>query len=255
MTKELAPDGAFCIEQSIQEYLDRELEAEIELTAKISELSKETRLRFLEEQTVNTLETYSEAVMFGKEIRIATANKKKSEPDYTPPDRFTTEMGVDGMVHIIRDKGTVEEAYTLVAELHNKDIISLKEVATKEHYNRTQILEETTKVVPTEISKVKGEGLMTMLDKPTTINSMFDNTYITMKVLGELDSLRSRVSELEVRQAITETKVEKIGEHLGITDTNKQVAIKLKLLGMTNKEIAKELGVVPKTITRWLKAI
>lgn len=255
--KELAPDGAFCITQTTQEYLDSVIDLEIELSEKLNLLAPEDKLRFIKQEATTSFSNYYEVAKFTKDVRIEAAQNikeaNKLDPNYIPIERFTTEMGVDGMVHIIRDKGTVEDAYNVVAEKHNKGLDSLKEMSTKEHYNRHEIIESTEKLLPAEIIKVKGKGLMTMIDKPTTINSMFDNTYITMQVLGELDTLRNRVNELEVRQTITETRVDQIGETLGLTGCNKEIAVKLKLLGLTHKEIAKELGVVPKTITRWLK--
>lgn len=255
--KELAPDGAFCTAQTTQEYLEQAIEIEIEISEKFSLLTPEDKLRILKQETVTSFNNYHEAAKYSKEIRVDSAKNikeaKKLDPTYVPIERFTTEMGVDGMVHIIRDKGTVDEAYVVVADKHNKQLDDLKEMSTREHYNRLQIIETTEKLLPQEMTKITEEGLHSMLTDKTTINSMFDNTYTTMKILGELDTLRSRVNELEVRQTITEARVDKIGETLGITDCNKQIAIKLKLKGLTNKEIAKELGVVPKTITRWLK--
>lgn len=250
--KELAPNGAFCIEQTTQEYLESVIDTEIAVSELLQKVNKEDQIRISTKLLSDSCITYSEAANATKEVRIAVAQSRQRDPNYTPPDRFTTEMGVDGMVHIIRDKGTVEEAYNVVAEKHNKDVTSLIEVASKEHYNRGHIIEETSKVVPEQISKVREEGLMTMLDKPTTINSMFGNTYITMKVLGELDHLRSRVSELEVRQTITEARVDQLGETLGLTGCNKEIAIKLKALGMSNTAIAKQLNVRRETVSRWL---
>jgi hypothetical protein len=257
--KELAPSGAFCITQTTQEYLDSVIDLEIELSEKLNLLAPEDKLRFIKQEAATSFSNYYEVAKFSKDFRIEAAQNikeaNKLDPDYVPIERFTTEMGVDGMVHIIRDKGTVEDAYNVVAEKHNKGLNSLKEMSTKEHYNRHEIIESTEKLLPAEITKIADEGLYSMITSKTTINSMFDNTYTTMKILGELDSLRSRVSELEMRQTITEFRLDNLGAELSITDANKVAALKLKADGYNNTQIAKKLGVRRETVSRWINAV
>jgi hypothetical protein len=258
--KEDAPNGAICYgEISTAEQLEQILNAQFEIESALSRIPDNEGISILQSAIVDklSLQKYNTTVKVSKDINISVARIQRYEnskdPDYVAPERFTTEMGVDGMVHLIRDKGTVQGAYNVVAEKHNKDILNLKSIATKEHYNRTQILDQTSLVVPDQISKVVEEGLLNMLDKPTTINSMYVNTYTTMKILGELDALRSKVHELEARQSVTEARVEKIGEHLRLDEANKLAAFRLKAKGYSNKDIAKQLNVVPKTVSRWIK--
>lgn len=252
--KELAPEGASCI-ISTQEYLDRLLDIEIEISEKLSLLDTEDRQRILKQESITSFDTYTSAAKYGKEVRIGVAQnikeQNKLDPTYQPIERFTTEMGVDGMVHIIRDKGTVAEAYSLVADKHNKEIVDLKEMSTREHYNRLEIIEKTEEVLPKEISKISQEGLYSMIKDKTTINSMFDNTYTTMKILGELDMLRERVNKLEMRQTITEGRLDSLG--VNTVDTNKSLALKLKAMGYNNSKIALEIGVRRETVSRWLR--
>jgi hypothetical protein len=258
--KEDAPNGAICYgEISTAEQLEQILNAQFEIESALSRIPDNEGISILQSAIVDklSLQKYNTTIKVSKDINISVARIQRYEnskdPDYVAPERFTTEMGVDGMVHLIRDKGTVQGAYNVVAEKHNKDILNLKSIATKEHYNRTQIIDQTSLVVPDQISKVVEEGLLNMLDKPTTINSMYVNTYTTMKILGELDELRNKVNQLEIRQAITETRVDHIGDHLGISSSsNKEIAVKLKLLGHSNTEIARELGVRRETVSRWL---
>lgn len=251
----LAPDGASCI--STQEYLDQILDAEISIAEQLSLLPVEDRQRILKQELVSILETYPEAAKVSKDIRVEAAQNikaaKEQDPNYKPIERFTTEMGVDGMVHIIRDKGTVEEAYSLVAGKHNKPLTDLQEMSTREHYNRHEIIEMTERVVPAQMSKISEKGLYTMITGKTTINSMFDNTYTTMQILGELDYLRREVAELKIRQTVTETKVNAIESMSEIPKANKLAAINLKKMGYSNVRIAQELKVSTKTISRWLK--
>ena len=254
--KELAPEGASCI-ISTQEYLDRLLDIEIDISEKLNLLATEDKQRILTQEIITTYDTYSGAAKHGKEVRIGVAQNikelNKLDPNYKPIERFTSEMGVDGMVHIIRDKGTVDVAYSLVAGKHNKEVVDLKEMSTKEHYNRLEIIEKTEEVLPKEISKISDEGLYSMIKDKTTINSMFDNTYTTMKILGELDMLRERVSKLEMRQTITDTKVSLIESKIEGISSDKLAAISLKKMGHSNVKIAKELRVSTKTVSRWLK--
>lgn len=253
---ELAPEGASCI-ISTQEYLDKVLDIEIGISEKLSELSNEDKQRILLQELVPTFDTYSDAARLSKDMRIQAAQSikeiRKLDPNYKPIERFTTEMGVDGMVHIIRDKGTVDEAYMIVSYKHNKDLEDLKEMSEREHYNRHEIIKSTEKVLPKEIRKITDEGLYPMIVSKTTINSMFDNTYTTMKILGELDVLRERVSKLELRQTITEDRLDNLGS--SNLESKRTLALKLKAMGYNNSKIAESVGVRRETVSRWLKEI
>lgn len=256
--KELAPDGASCV-ISTQEYLDNLLDVEISIDEKLNALTNEDQQRILLQKLIPTYDTYSGVARASKELRIGVAQNikehNKLDPNYKPIERFTTEMGVDGMVHIIRDKGTVDEAYLLVADKHNKPLIDLKEMSTREHYNRHEIIETTEKIIPEQISRITEEGLYPMITNKTTINSMFDNTYTTMKILGELDTLRERVDKLEMRQTIIDTKVNLLESSIEGLNSDKVAAINLKKMGYSNVKIAKELKVSTKTVGRWLKGV
>jgi len=252
------PSGSFCAvkEKTTQDYLDEMLDIEFGISEGLSKLPREDKLRILKDCVVGELDTFPQVVQYTKDLRIQAAQNIKeinmSNPDYIIPERFTVDMGVDGMVHIIRDSGTVEEAYNVVSEKHNKEVDHLKAMAIKEHYNRQEIVVTTTQKLPNEVGKIQEVGLYSMLTDKTTINSMFNNTYTTMRILGEIDSLRSKVDELESRQTISETRLDMIGEHLGLEGSNKLIAAKLKAKGLNNRQIADELGVRRETVSRWL---
>jgi hypothetical protein len=252
------PFGSFCVgvEKTTQQYLDEMLDLELGITEGLGKLSREDKLRIIKDCAIEELSSYKEVAEYTKDMRIQAAQNIKeanmSNPNYIPPERFTVDMGVDGMVHIIRDSGTVEDAYIVVSEKHNKEVDYLKEMATKEHYNRQEIVSTTAEQIPQHISKIQDMGLYSMLTDKTTINSMFNNTYTTMKILGEIDTLRKKVVELEARQVISETRLDRIGVQLGIEDDDKILALKLKAQGMNNTQIAKELGVRRETVSRWL---
>lgn len=253
---ELAPQGASCF-TSTQEYLDKVLDIEIDIAEKLNQLSIEDQQRILTQGLIPTFTSYSDAARVTKEVRIQAAQSiketKKLDPNYKPIERFTTEMGVDGMVHIIRDKGTPDEAYLVVSHKHNKSLDDLKEMSEREHYNRHEIVQTTEKFLPQEISRISDEGLYPMLVGKTTINSMFDNTYTTMKILGELDELRDRVNRLELRQAITENRLDNLG--VENKESKRVLALKLKAMGYNNTKIAEAIGVRRETVSRWINKI
>ena len=248
----------------IADLLEAELDAEIKIAEALQVLSPEQRTRIGSSIVAENLTTYPQAAATTKDILISFASSKKElnkkDPDYIEPERFSVEMGVDGMVHILRDKGTVEGAYSVVAEKHNKELSTLKTFATKEHYNRSQIIDRTTETIPIEISKIREIGFMTMIEKPTTINSMFDNTYTVMMVLGELYTLREEMRQMKVRQTATEIRVGMLEGSLSPDKSCRQalkVEIKrlLKEGSLTRKEISQSLGVSVRTIANYYKEL
>ncbi len=206
-------------------------------------------------QEVSPSLTYRDAKALSKSIEVTVAQNISSGDDYTPPQRFEVEWGVDGMVAMIDKNVSPAQAYEHIAEKYNKPLELVEELSTQRIYTQQAILDEvdTNTKVKTKLNKLKRKRLYKKreLSKSATPNEMFNNTYDNMLIWSEIDNMKKEIITLKKAQAVTEVRIDVLeGKSTQVLD-NKSLAKSLFSKGFTQKEIADTLGVTPRTVRNW----
>lgn len=206
-------------------------------------------------QEISSNLTYRDAKSLAKSLEIAVAQNISSKDDYVPPQRFETEWGVDGMVVMIDKNISPAQAYEHIAEKYNKPLELVEELSGKRIYTQREILDELDNhvKVKTKINKLKRKRLYKKreLVKSATPNDMFNNTYDSMLIWAEIDSMKKEITSLKKAQAVTEVRIDALESNSNPTLDNKSLAKSLFSKGFTQKEIADTLGVTPRTVRNW----
>jgi len=258
--KELAPDGAFCITQTTQEYLDKQLDDNINdnIAAKptIQETIEYVR-GFVDMSKLSIRETNA---LIGAIISDSKTRHVNSE-DYNPEFKWTVNMSVDGLNYMLETGCSAEDALQHVKTVHDKDDFWLKQTRNKPMSRKVRtesirVVEEVNKETVKRLKKsshYKKKSLlkattpsrqMTQMEEVITIADRVDRLESLAEQQGcEILSLRSEIHELQMRVQLSELNIKTLGDTLDIkTIDMREEVMKLKDT-CTIEQIAQILGI------------
>lgn len=232
-----------------------------------NEITKEDFIAWLQEQPlsakidiitpvlVNENSTYKDLHIVTTKITDSLRKQVHTTQSDTLKPRFDSTMMFDALSYQLENKAIPVEVFQYVQDLYNKDDDWMK-VA-----KHTKLRDAERGVVAKEVVKCNFPVVIQVGDKGMSIKEAINNgktptqqirtisKYITLS--DRVDTLEEKVKEIDLRQVITECRLDSL--EYQISNPQKQIAIKLKLEGNTNKDIAQTLGVNVKTVGRWLK--
>lgn len=182
------------------------------------------------------------------------------EHDGTFKPRFDTTMLYDALSYQLANEAPPIQVFEYVQEVYNKDDDWMK-VA-----KHTQISDKSIKEVTKELfkesydivdrAKENGLSIKDVVRKSKTPSQQIRGIHKHITLSDRVDALEAKVAELDIRQKISEMKVDQIENQLSLQiDPNRAIAIRLKLEGYSQKEISEELGVTTRTLRNWFKQI
>jgi hypothetical protein len=257
--KELAPDGAFCIEQTTQEYLENQLDYYIE-GKKQDSVNKQEAMRQIRQVAADAGFTVRETNALSCAIVSDSKARYVMSDEYNPEFKWTIGMSVAGLNHMMETSCSAEEALQYVKTIHEKDDFWLKSTRNKP-LTRKVITESVREVEATneekirhlkKVSHYKKKSLlkattpsrqMNQLEEVITIADRVDKLEsITQKQGDEIISLKSEIHELQLRMQISEQNIRTIGDTVNVKTIDlKEQAMKLKDT-YTIEQIAQILG-------------
>jgi DNA-binding transcriptional regulator YiaG len=193
---------------------------------------------------------------------VASESRKKvySQKDIPVRPKFDATMLHDALSFQLENEAAPRDVYSYVQDVYKKDDEWMK-IAKHNEVNqsvRSSVASEVDKGNLPALERVDNLGL--------SIPSLIRDLKTPSKTIRKIDayiSLADRVDALEViisrvedRQSVTEIKIQLLSE---ATDTsiniNKLTALTLKKQGMSQKQIALQLNVHEKTVSRWFREI
>lgn len=211
--------------------------------------------------TVATELTYPQAKSVSKQLETKVAMTISSADDYVPPQRFEAEWGVDGMVAIISKSMTPKKAYEYIAEKHDKPLEVVDSLSSQDFFSQSEILAviDNHPETKTKVNKLKRKRLYrkNTLSKLSTPNELFSNTYDSMLLWAEIDSMKNEIKELRKSQEDTNIRVTALENKVTPSVLNKadkkRIAKEMYYQeGVKQKVIASILGVSLRTVKYWL---
>lgn len=187
-----------------------------------------------------------------------------SDKPYDPSEHWQKNMSYLIISSIIKEGKTLKEAYEQIPSMFNKTDEWVKRV--KHKTVKPEFQKDVVDQVESNCKDAIEKLTNTYYDKNSLIyaatpNSQFVKVSNMMTLAERVTELEKKVRELDtndvinnhrlgvlesVMSAVVEEGFDKVGY-------NKSLAIRYKKMGMSNKLIAKQLDVSPKTIYRWLK--
>lgn len=258
MEDNIAPDGAFSVEgySLTGDLLEDKLTLSI-MNSRFAELHGRKQAKQVGKQTlIEYTDSYKECIADQKIIsKEISENIQYNNPEYEKKFRFSTEVLGDAMIHIIDTCSEVADSISHVSAQHNIPEQKLIDAKHLRIFNQNKVIDIVEHNRGGILENLSEDRLYdrNRLAKSSTANQMLSNTYDMMKIYGELDSLRQEVMLLKMETKSIKDQVEYISDFLHITTEPKHMeAFKLKQKGMKHKQIATELGVSTKTVSRWL---
>lgn len=257
--KELAPNGAFCIEQTTQEYLDSQLDYFID-GKKQDSVDKQEVMRQIRQVAAEAGLSIREINALSCAIVADSKERHILSDDYNPEFKWTVGMSVAGLNHMMETSCSAEEALQYVKTMHHKDDSWLKNTRNKPLPRKVRTeavreIEDTNKEKIRHLKKVshyKKKNLlkattpsrqMNQLEEVITIADRVDKLEsITQEQGEEIISLKSEIHELQLRMQISEQNIKLIGDTVNVKTIDlKEQAMKLKDT-YTIEQIAQILG-------------
>lgn len=214
-----------------------------------------TKIKLLTPLLVDENTSYRDLQTVTTRLNDSLRKQVHSFQSDTLKPRFDNAMMFDAISFQLENKAIPVEVFQYVQDLHQKDddwMRVAKHTKLKDS-DRSDLAREVVKCNFKVIDSVKEKGI-SIKDainngKTPTQQIRTISKYISLS--DRVDMLEKQVSQINLRQTLTECRLERIeGE---ILNPNKVVALKLKAEGKTNKEIAKLLGISTKTVGRWFK--
>jgi hypothetical protein len=227
-------------EQAVKAYLDT--------------LPNKKVIELFGDRLVNEHTTYKDLYSIKKEVDEKLTKKVHKHQAVNLKPRFDNSMMYDALNYQLENKATPVEVFQYVQDLYNMDTEWLKEA------KHTTLREEDRKEVAKAVINNNPEVVQEISDKGLSVKEAIVNgrsptrqirkvsDYISLS--DRVDLLESKVKEIDLRQTITECRLESLENQ---TNPQKQIALKLKLEGKTQREIAEILDLNIRTIGRWLK--
>lgn len=255
----ISPEGALVVDFTPTGDISLDTLALSNIKQQLADLyGKDYLLHSAQQDIVEHTSSFREYKQLETETQMLVASNIQCQEGYVPKEKFTTEMLVTGMVDIIENKSDVDTAFATVAKEYNKPEEFIIENKNNRIYNQKEVVSTVKVKAKRKVRQLKKHNLFDedTLMKSSTSNQLFDNTYRDMLILGEIDSLKERVSNLELRVTLTESGLDSINKVLGIKQNEqKLLSIRLKELGYTQQEISEKLGVSTRTIRNWWKTL
>lgn len=266
MTKETeAPSGAFCVDDaeplSVEELQQRAIlnQRYIETSTKkekIEDIKNQTVNSGLDGRAVNVLhqQTYTELGKISREISGKEHHK------------YTTQMGVVGVLYMIENKATTDQTLEYVKNHHQKSSDWLSDVRNKKFYTQAEITRIVEEKKQEYISKLKGQNLYNktfLSTSGTTPIQHLDRVQHLITVSDRLDQMEERLVKVEIENLEFRTRLQLVEENISTIDNCLEISKKGKLIqcralmeeGYKQREISKILGVHINTVKGYYKEI
>lgn len=214
-----------------------------------------TKIDILTPALVNENSTYKDLHIVTTKITDSLRKQVHTSQSDTLKPRFDSTMMFDALSYQLENKAIPVEVFQYVQDLHNKDDEWMK-VAKHTKLKDTERSSVARQVIKCEFPVVgivedKGMSVKEAINNGKTPTQQIRTISKYISLSDRVDMLENKVKEIDLRQVITECRLDSL--EYQISNPQKQIAIKLKLEGRTNKDIAKTLGVNVKTVGRWLK--
>lgn len=259
MTKELAPDGAFCIEQNTQEYLDKQLDMMLADTS--SDISTKDKIEmarlYVDGLGLNIRETNALVTAVVSDSKVRYVNSEEYNPEY----KWTTPMSVAGLNYMLETSCSAEQALQHVKNVYEKDDlwltntrnkplpkkvrvnsinsvegdnkVKIKHLKTVSHYKKKKLLSATTP-----------SRQMNEMQEVITVADRVDRLENLAKEQGdEILELRSELHDLKFRVELSEHNIKTIGEVMEIKTINLKDEVMLLKDKYTIEQIAQILNI------------
>lgn len=252
----ISPDGALVVDTNI---ITGDISTDTLTLSRIKQqlldlYGKDYVLSSAQQDIIDNTESFREYKQLEASTQMLVASNIRGQEGYVEKERFTTDMLVTGMVDIIQNNSDVATAFATVAKEHNTTDEFILENKNKRIYNQRDVVSKVKVKSKKRVRQLKKHNLFDEdnLMKSSTSNQLFDNTYRDMLILGEIDALKERVSNLELRVTLTESGLDSITKALGIKHNEQlELSLKLKQLGYTQQEISNQIGVSTRTLRKW----
>jgi len=219
--------------------------------------------------TENT--TYRDAHIYLNQTQTAIKSRVNEHQSDTLKPRFDLTMMYDALSYQLENKAIPVEVFQYIQDMYNKDDVWMK-VAKHTKLKETDTSKVAAIVVKEDYPIVesieeKGLSVKKAITNGKTPTQQIRNVSKYISLSDRVDSLERKVSEMEHKydiefskvkeqQMIQENRLESIERDLTDYMNPKKIsAIRMRMEGKLNVEIAEILDVHPKTITRWLKGV
>lgn len=247
--KEDAPNGAISVgEISTEHYLESMLDSSISNTTEVTtDIPVREKIAFLRglasEMNLNIRETNAL-------ISVLTSDsiqKYVNSDEYDPRFKWTAEMSVDGISHMIETRCSTEEALHYVKTKHEKDDLWLGETRNKTiprkirvtsidtieevHSDTIDYLKEVAQYRRRKLLKARSpSSQFNEISDVITVADRVDELYNIVQEQGnEISDLKSEMSELRIRVQISEQNIKLVGDATNVKTINlKDEVLKLK---------------------------
>lgn len=185
--------------------------------------------------------------------------------------KYTVDMGVDAVEYMMDNRSCVDDTLDYVMVKHQKTEEYMQNIRHKRFYSQSKIARTIEKKKAEVIEQWNAKQLphnRIMRSTGTTPYQYLEGVYEVVTLSDRMDAMERHMKQMEeeifklklsdvdktVRLAALEHNVEVIDEVIGISKQAKRDKAKeLRDNGMTNKEVAKLLGVSVRTIKYWYK--
>jgi hypothetical protein len=229
-----------------------------ELIRYLLERPQKDRLNIFIKSSVNEHTTYKDAFVLKHKFEEVLSKEVHTHQSENLKPRFDKTMLYDALYFQLQNKATPSEVFQYVQELYNMDTAWLKEA------KHTPITEKDRKLIAKEIYKNTDlPTISEIAEKRLSVKEAIVNNKTPSKQVNVVDdyiAISRRIDALEtinkeraLKEVITDARIEAL--ETKCSDPKKQLALKLKAEGLSQKDISKIVDVNVRTIRRWFKEV